>query len=267
MVEQAEPSKFAIHEAARDGRTQVVESLLAANPKLAQRVDDDGRLPLHWAVSYNHLDIAKLLAATKDFDADVQDGSGWTPLMIAVSLKDGEELVDLLLRKDADVNAKNFTGQVRPPSPIPKQHPIPSQLVQSFPVLIPHQQTALHFVSSKKNIDLARRLLDHKPPASARVKDKRGQYAIHRAAAVGSVPIVELLIKNKSPLNASDVAGQTPLHHAVAEGHGDTAVALLKAGADTEKKDNDGFLALDLAPDSQVKKYILKTAEMEGIEI
>lgn len=48
---------------------------------------------------------------------------------------------------------------------------------------------------------------------------------------------------------------------------GDTAVALLKAGADTEKKDNDGFLALDLAPDSQVKKYILKTAEMEGIEI
>ncbi|KAL2063003.1 hypothetical protein VTL71DRAFT_6075 [Oculimacula yallundae] len=233
-----EPTKFAIHEAARDGRTQIVESLLAANPKLAKLVDDDGRLPLHWAVSYNHIEIAKLLADTKDFDADVQDGSGWTPLMIAVSLKDGEDLVELLLRKDADVNAKNFTGQ-----------------------------TALHFVSSKKNIDLARRLLDHKPPASARVKDKRGQYAIHRAAAVGSVPMVELLIKNRSPLDASDVAGQTPLHHAVAEGHGDTAVALLKAGADTQKKDNDGFLALDLAPDSQVKKYILKTAEMEGIEI
>jgi 26S proteasome non-ATPase regulatory subunit 10 len=62
--------------------------------------------------------------------------------------------------------------------------------------------------------------LEQKPPASARVKDKRGQYAIHRAAAVGSVPIVELLIKNKSPISATDVAGQTPLHHAVAEGHG-----------------------------------------------
>jgi len=36
-----------------------------------------------------------------------QDGSGWTPLMIAVSLKDGEQLVDLLLRKEADVNAKS----------------------------------------------------------------------------------------------------------------------------------------------------------------
>lgn len=78
----------------------------------------------------------------------------------------------------------------------------------------------MHFIASKKNVDLARLLFDQKPPASARVKDKRGQYAIHRAAAVGSVPMVELLIKKQSPINATDVAGQTPLHHAVAEGHG-----------------------------------------------
>jgi len=32
--------------------------------------------------------------------------------------------------------------------------------------------------------------------------------------------MVELFIKHRSPLNASDDAGQTPLHHAVAEGHG-----------------------------------------------
>lgn len=70
-------------------------------------------------------------------------------------------------------------------------------------------------------MDVARKLLDQKPPASARVRDKRGQYAIHRAAAVGSVPMVNLLIKNKSPLNATDSAGYTALHHAVAEGHGE----------------------------------------------
>jgi len=233
-----EPSKFAIHEAARDGRTAMVESLLSANPKLAEKKDDDERLPIHWAVSYGHLDIAILLASRKDFDPDVQDGAGWTPLMIAVSLKEGEDLVKLFLSKGADVNAKNFAGQ-----------------------------TALHFVASKKNVDTARLLFDQKPPASARVKDKRGQYAIHRAAAVGSVPMVDLLIKHKSPINASDVAGQTPLHHAVAEGHGDTAVALLKAGAETDKKDVDGMLALDLAPDSQVKKFILQTCEREGIDL
>jgi 26S proteasome non-ATPase regulatory subunit 10 len=125
---------------------------------------------------------------------------------------------------------------------------------EAFVNLIPDfsGQTALHFASSKKNVDIARLLLNSKPPASARVKDKRGQYAIHRAAAVGSVPMVELLLKNRSPINAADVAGQTPLHHAIAEGHGDTAIALLKTGAETDKKDADGFLAIELAPDAQV---------------
>jgi 26S proteasome non-ATPase regulatory subunit 10 len=33
---------------------------------------------------------------------------------------------------------------------------------------------------------------------------------------------------------------------------GDTVVALLKEGAETDKKDVDGFLALDLVPDAQV---------------
>ncbi|RDW66190.1 putative proteasome regulatory particle subunit protein [Coleophoma cylindrospora] len=240
MTDKDATSKFQIHEAARDGKRNdnLKYTNETANPKLADQKDDDERLPIHWAVSYGHLDIAILLASQKNFDPDVQDGSGWTPLMIAVSLKDGEELVDLLLRKEADVNSKNFNGQ-----------------------------TALHFTASKNNLDVARKLLDSKPPASTRVKDKRGQYAIHRAAAVGSVPMVELLLKNRSPLNPSDIAGQTPLHHAIAEGHGDTAVALLKAGAETDKKDVDGCLAMELAPDAQVKKFILQTAEREGIDL
>ncbi|KAM3074109.1 putative ankyrin-repeat protein [Clarireedia jacksonii] len=237
-MEKPSEDKFAIHAACREGKTTIVESLLNANPKLAELKDDDERLPIHWAVSYNHLDIVILLSSLKGFDPDVQDGSGWTPLMIAVSLKEGDDIVELLLKKEADVNAKNFSNQ-----------------------------TALHFSTSKNNLPITKLLLSQNPPASCRVKDKRGQYAIHRAAAIGSTPLVELLLKNKSPLNPTDIAGQTPLHHAIAEGHGDTAVALLKAGAETDKKDVDGFLALDLAPDKQVKKYIVQMAEMEGIDL
>ena len=43
-----------------------------ANPKLATQKDDDDRLPIHWAVSYNHLPIVELLVSRKDFDPDVQ---------------------------------------------------------------------------------------------------------------------------------------------------------------------------------------------------
>ncbi|KAH8156913.1 hypothetical protein CIB48_g11336 [Xylaria polymorpha] len=224
MSSSEQTDRFAIHAATREGKATVVESLLNADPKLSQRKDDDGRLPIHWAASSNQHAIVLLLSQQKTFDPDVEDDSGWTPLMIAASVKDGDAIVDLLLQRGADANQKNQNGQP----------------VNSSPT---------------------------SPPASSRVRDKRGQYPLHRAAAVGSTPMVGLLLDNHSPLNATDVGGYTALHHAVAEGHGDTAIALLKAGAATDKRDLDGYLALDLAPDKEVQKYIEREAENEGIEL
>ncbi len=43
-----------------------------ANSKLASKKDEDERLPIHWAVSYNHLPIVELLVSQKSFDAEVQ---------------------------------------------------------------------------------------------------------------------------------------------------------------------------------------------------
>lgn len=34
--------------------------------------DDDERLPIHWAVSYNHMPVVEMLVSRKDFDPDVQ---------------------------------------------------------------------------------------------------------------------------------------------------------------------------------------------------
>ncbi|QGI58394.1 hypothetical protein CEK26_000519 [Fusarium fujikuroi] len=219
--------KFPLHAAAREGRVTAFEGLLKSDPKLSQRKDNDGRYPIHWAASSNNLDIVQLLANQRSFDADVQDESGWSPLMISASVPEGEAVVKLIMSKDAD--------------------------------------TALHFVASKKNLDIARVLIDN--GASTRVRDRRGQYPIHRAAAVGSVPMVTLLLKNRSPLNPADNEGFTPLHHAIAEGHGDTAVALLKEGADFTLKNSADELALDLAPDKEVRRYVLQGAEREGIEL
>jgi 26S proteasome non-ATPase regulatory subunit 10 len=156
--------------------------------------------------------------------------------MMASSIKDADALVDLLLSKSADVDEKTNNGQ-----------------------------TALHFTASKSKLDTAKKLIAHK--ASARVKDKRGQLPLHRAAAVGNVLIVKLLLENKSPVNATDMDGCTALHHAIAEGHGALAVALLKAGAEPDKRDNSDKLAIELAPDAKVRDYVIKYADEEGIEM
>nr|OQO22805.1 hypothetical protein B0A51_10326 [Rachicladosporium sp. CCFEE 5018] len=236
MTSDNQQSKYAIHAACREGQTNVVESLLNADPKLISLRDDDDRLPLHWAISYSRLDIAQLLCERKGVDIDAQDGAGWTALMMAASIKHGDTLVDFLLSKGADVDIKTNNGQ-----------------------------TALHFTASKENLDTARKLIAHK--ASARVKDKRGQLPLHRAAAVGNVPIIKLLLERGSPVDATDIDGSTALHHSIAEGNGAAALALLQAGAVTDKRDASGKLAIDLAPDAKVRAYVLRAAEEEGLEV
>ncbi|KAF4123320.1 26S proteasome non-ATPase regulatory subunit 10 [Geosmithia morbida] len=262
-----ETDRFPLHTAARLGQVSVAEGLLKTDPKLSKRKDDDDRYPIHWAASSNSLDIVNLLADQKGFDPDVQvtsinahcarslslshhivvdrssislqDGSGWTPLMIAASVPDSEPVLKLLLQRGADPIAQ-----------------IPWLMIS---------QSALHFVASKKDLDTARLLIENK--ASTRVRNKRGQYAIHRAAAVGSQPLVSLLLRNRSPIDATDADGYTPLHHAIAEGHGDVAILLLKEGADHTLKTSEDQLAIDLAPDKDVRRYIIQGAEREGIDL
>lgn len=240
----AESDPFPLHAAARLSQNQVIESILSASPRLTLKTDDDGRLPLHWACTTPATDnVQAILDATpkKSLDStlDAQDSSGWTPLMIASSLPNAAGLptVQLLLSRDADVKMTSNTGA-----------------------------TAVHFATSKSNVDIVKALLA--AGATARVKDKRGQLPLHRAAAAGHLPLVKLLLKEgKSPVNASDRDGLTALHHAISEGHGDIAVELLKQGADSAKKDTDERLAINCAPDKGVRDFILRGAEMEGVEV
>lgn len=170
--------------------------------------------------------------------------------MISASVKESDKVVDLLLARGADVNQTSTHSRtpLHSLSTLTNHTPDNNGQVDSLsislflslylylsislslyiyiyiyvPILcLTMVQTVLHFLASKSNLDLARKLVEEiKPPASTRVRDKRGQYPIHRAAAVGSVPMINLLLKHRSPLNATDNAGYTALHHAVAEGHG-----------------------------------------------
>ena len=65
-------------------------------------------------------------------------------------------------------------------------------------------------------------------------------------------------------MNATDVDGLTALHHAVSEGHGDAAITLLKAGAEADKRDSNGVLAIDMAPDSKVSLFTFSLWSSRG---
>lgn len=119
-------------------------------------------------------------------------------------------------------------------------------------------QSILHFASSKARIPAVERLLSTQEGKKLlRVKDLQGQLPLHRAAAAGSLPITDMLLKSGSQLSVSDAGGWTALHHACSEGHGDVAVRLIQEGIDVDKLDQDGEAAIRLCPsDGRCARFI-----------
>ncbi|SCV00010.1 LAMI_0G02278g1_1 [Lachancea mirantina] len=227
--------EYPIHEAARDGNLAKVQELLHVQPKYCLIQDLDGRYPLHWAISFQHVKIVELLLSfMKDVDLDhLADDAGWTPVHIT-SAVGNKEILAMLLNHSVkpDPNVKTNQGV-----------------------------TALHLACSKQHLDIAEVLIEH--GASTRCKDSRQQLPLHRAASVGSLPLTKLLCDNNSPVNSKDIQGWTPLFHALAEGQGDVAVMLVTDyGADYDSvQDNTDKKPLDVVVDDKVKQFFLKNVQ------
>lgn len=216
-----------VHQAIKDGKFLLAKELVKEHPKSVRQTDDDGRVPLHWAVSAGDADMVAFLVANLpqvDFD-DLVDSSGWTPVHIAAAIG-RSDILDLLVvhEPSPDINLTTTAGV-----------------------------TALHLAVSKNHYDTVKQLVE-KYKCSTRSKDKLGRTALHRAAAIGSQPIVKTLAKLAN-VNAKDLDGWTPLHHALAEGHGDVGKLLVELGGDPEIRNNDGQLAAQVAVDDNVRLY------------
>lgn len=244
-----------IQRAVADGNVGIVRTLLAKDPALALARDADERTPLHWAVSFQNKELVQLLLDPAqcvdgaeeqkkwrkkteiDLD-DLVDESGWTPLHIAASAGSFDIFKLLALHEPrADVNLQTSTGQ-----------------------------TCLHYAVSKNNHVIVDFLInDLNAGASVRTKDKKGQLPLHRAAAVGSSRMVQTLVEQgKSPLNATDTFGMTAMHHALAEGHADVALQLVRYGADWHVSTPQAGSVVDVALNEQVRRHFQRGLAAEG---
>jgi hypothetical protein len=72
-------------------------------------------------------------------------------------------------------------------------------------------------------------------PESAQSKDRAyigdGRTALHQAAAVGNLKVMQMLITRGAPVNAKNSSGETPLHLAARFGHLDAVKYLIRSGA------------------------------------
>ncbi|KAL0080239.1 ankyrin repeat-containing domain protein [Phycomyces blakesleeanus] len=77
----------------------------------------------------------------------------------------------------------------------------------------------------------------------------------HRAASLGHIGVVKILIAAKARVNIRDQVANTPLHLACEEGHGDTALLLIQHGARADQPNREGKTALDLC-DAMFRAYL-----------
>ena len=135
-----------------------------------------------------------------------------------------EEIVDILLQKEANVNATDRWGW-----------------------------TALHRAQVKPENDNVTRLLLSKG-SDVEARCEKGRTALHHAAERGNTSTIPLLIEKGANIEAKDIAENTPLHIAILYRHTDMVSLLVDQGADVKAKNGDGHNALTIATQDTEKQ-------------
>ncbi|CAH3040504.1 unnamed protein product [Pocillopora meandrina] len=192
-------SRVEICSLAYEGKFNELKEKIELKPSLATKVDENERMPLHWAASGGHADVVKHLLDL-GVPTDNKDDAQWTPLMIAASAG-RDAIVSMLISLGADVNTTNDGGQ-----------------------------TPLHYAASRNRYEIAELLLQNGAHIDAQDKTSAAT-PLHRAASRGHSKIVKLLLKHNANCDIQDAEGNTALHMACEEDRAEIAVTLVENGA------------------------------------
>jgi len=194
----AKAPAISIHEAVGTGNIEAVKKHLAAGTDV--NANDGGWTPLWYAADEGHKEIVELLIA-KGADVNAKNKGDVTPLYGAAR-SGRKEIAELLIAKGADVNARDDVGRI-----------------------------PLHSATGGDHKEIVELLIAKGADVNAK-NDKFVGTFLHWAAAGGQNEIVKLLIAKGADVNAKDYAGVTPLDYA----DGETAALLRKHGGKTKKE-------------------------------
>ena len=230
---------------------------------------DDKVAPLHVTV-YGNKYMATDILLIKGANVDAQEVDGNTPLYYAVS-NNHEHLVRRLLVDNADVNIKykeNAKDRIYLVSGKNKGEQA-WDYVQVDKALLPLFLRGTNG-GSLNVADFGLVLMSgwgKDPPEEVRkniteisdaFSDTQSQTVLHVASKSASLEIVDLLVKYKADINASDMDGFTPLHLAAMYGNIQVVKKLVETNADVNLK-VDGKDAADLArmnKETEIEEYL-----------
>ncbi|MBQ2380130.1 MAG: ankyrin repeat domain-containing protein [Akkermansia sp.] len=209
-----------LHHAAERGHLECVKILLSVPGIDVNKKNSEGKTPIHLAAENGHLECVKTLLTVPGIDVNKESDDGGFPLSDAV--KGSVECFKLLLNAPGiDVNRESKYGE--------------SILEQ---VIVAHNVECINMILAIPGIKLSH---------INEINNNHDMYShLQREACVGHENILDVLLTIPGiDVNKADMNGDTPLHHAVREGHREIALRLLNApGIQPDRQNCEGKTAL-----------------------
>jgi ankyrin repeat protein len=257
--------------AAEGGRTEMVLFLIKSGANVNAFAKPGKLNCLQSAARFGHLDcVETLLLAGADVDSFIAADGGLTPLQ-AAALGGHANIVHRLLEIGADSMAlpsrNGYT--LLQAAAASGNHDlyrflVGEELLTKENYYSKHGRTLLQAACESKNLDMVEEILALQPSAiNIPASNNGGKTALQIAAAVGSIDIVQMLLKDGAQINADPALyrGRTALQAAAEVANLDMCILLLSMGADVNAlpSDHNGLTALQAAcksSDIELVKYL-----------
>ncbi|KAL3276771.1 hypothetical protein HHI36_012138 [Cryptolaemus montrouzieri] len=291
----------AVHHAAFGDEPAVVQLLAHAGADLNAR-NKRRQTALHVGVNKGHIGVVKMLLDL-GCHPSLQDIEGDTALHDAISKK-RDDMLTLLLDHNADITLTNNNGFNALHHAALRGNPSAMKiLLQKLPRpwIVDEKKddgyTALHLAALNNHVEVAEQLVIN-GKANMDLQNVNLQTALHLAVERQHTQIVRLLVREGANLNIADKDGDTPLHEALrhhtlsqlrqlqdvqdvgkllmglgtqgSDKKSSASIACFLAGngADLTIKNKKGQTPLDLCPDPNLCKTLMKChKEKQSVEM
>ena len=265
-----------LHLAARHGRAEVSAALIeaGADPEAKGR---DGETPLALArrlvrdggvVKMLEAAVAQSRPPPEGLDTAAGDTNSRTPPE-TVQRKDNDKSAGALPELDGQPGSQPAIDRLDPPPPQPTRTPPPAR--PAPPVPAPARQpafaTPMHAAAAVGDHKAITRLVAGPAYRHLDATDKAGQQPLHLAATAGHAQAAATLLTLGANPNAADKQGRTPLHHAAASCRPETIRTLIEAGADVHARDKQGWTPLHHAAEQNDNPAMIARLLHHGAEL
>ncbi|MCX7116182.1 MAG: ankyrin repeat domain-containing protein [Gammaproteobacteria bacterium] len=255
-TEQSVNGYSALHTAAMEGQTEVIEFLVNQgcniNKPLTASSDTPGQdlrsSPLHIAAAHGKIDAVIKLIRLGAF-LEQEDADGDTVFEHAVASKNSE-LVRVLQESPHYYSSKHDNKLLFAAARFDNTDVLMELLSSDVNINATSKDnlTALHFSALENAVTATRLLLIQ--GISVFLKDKAGFTALHFASENGHVAIIDLLMKYQAPVNEQNNAGMSAMHLACKNGQVGAVSALLRHQPDLTLENTQGKTAKQIAQDN-----------------